>query len=58
MGSTQQALPGGANYFTFAVLGLVVLRLGQSATVSPATRLRAEQTTGTLEAMLASPVAP
>lgn len=52
----RQELPGASDYFTFAVLGLVVVRLAQSATLAPVSRVRLEQTTGTLEALLASPL--
>lgn len=43
------------NYFAYAVLGLVLIRIAQSALSGQALKLRAEQTTGTLEALLAGP---
>ena len=45
-------------YFSYAALGLVVLRMLQTALTSFATKLSTEQTTGTLETLLAEPVSP
>lgn len=57
-----QALPADPDlrqgYFSFAAVGLVVFRMVQTALSSFTTKLRAEQTTGTFEALLASPVSP
>jgi ABC-2 type transport system permease protein len=47
---------GGAGYFGFVVIGLALLRILSSGLNSFAQRLRNDQTSGTLEAMLASPV--
>ncbi len=43
-------------YFSYAAVGLVVLRMLQTALTSLATKLATEQTTGTFETLLASPV--
>lgn len=48
----------GRGYFSFAVLGTVVIQIVHTATQSFATKLREEQTTGTLEAILTSPTPP
>ncbi|MBW3557094.1 MAG: ABC transporter permease [Actinobacteria bacterium] len=45
-------------YFSYAAVGLVVLRMVQTALSSFATKLRTEQVSGTFETLLASPVAP
>ncbi len=45
-------------YFSYAAVGLVVLRMVQTALTSFATKLRTEQVSGTFETLLASPVAP
>jgi ABC-2 type transport system permease protein len=42
-------------YFAFAAIGLALLRIVQTGLTSFAQRLRQEQTTGTLEALLATP---
>jgi ABC-2 type transport system permease protein len=42
-------------YFSFAVIGIALLRIVQTGLTSFATRLRQEQITGTLEALLATP---
>lgn len=49
-------LPGG--YFSFAVIGTVVIQVVISASQSFVHKLREEQTTGTLEALLAAPLSP
>ncbi len=43
-------------YFAFAAVGLAVLRMAQTALNSFSSRLRSEQTTGTFETLLSSPV--
>lgn len=48
----------GNGYFAFAVVGMLVVRLGQTALNSFSSKLRREQTTGTLEALLATPPPP
>ena len=45
-------------YFAFAAVGIAVLRMVQTALTSFSIKLRNEQTTGTFEALLASPVTP
>lgn len=47
---------GSAGYFGFVVIGLALLRILATSLHSFANRLRNDQTSGTLEAMLASPV--
>lgn len=47
------SMPGG--YLGFAVLGIILLRLAQSGLYAQGARLRSEQTTGTLEALLGGP---
>lgn len=58
----SSALPADSDlsqgYFSFAAVGLVVFRMVQTALSSFSTKLRNEQTTGTFEALLASPVSP
>jgi ABC-2 type transport system permease protein len=49
---------GDEGYFGFVVIGLALLRVLSSGLNSFAQRLRNDQTSGTLEAMLASPVRP
>jgi ABC-2 type transport system permease protein len=43
------------SYFAFVVLGLMVMRIAQVAISSAPTRLRSEQSVGTLEAVLSTP---
>lgn len=43
-----------AGYFSFALVGLGVLRMVQTSLISFSAKLRREQTTGTLEALLAT----
>ncbi len=43
-------------YFAFAAVGLAVLRMAQTALNTFSARLRSEQTTGTFETLLSSPV--
>lgn len=43
-------------YFAFAAVGIAVLRMAQTALSSFAVKLRTEQTTGTFEALLSTPV--
>lgn len=45
-------------YFAFVVVGLAVMRIAQSTFTSFSAKLRSEQTTGTLEALLATPAPP
>lgn len=45
-------------YFAYAAVGLVVLRMVQTALTSFSAKLRAEQMSGTFEALLSSPVSP
>ncbi len=45
-------------YFSYAAVGVVVLRMVQTALTSFATKLSTEQTTGTFETLLAEPVSP
>lgn len=49
-------LAGG--YFSYAAVGVVVLRMVQTALTSFATKLTTEQTTGTFETLLAEPISP
>lgn len=51
-------LAGPGGYLAFAVLGVALLGLAQAALQSQGARLRNEQTTGTLEALLAGPARP
>lgn len=48
----------GKGYFSYAAVGLVVLRMVQTALTSFAMKLRTEQTSGTFETLLSSPVSP
>ncbi len=56
------SLPSDGNfsqgYFAFAAVGLAVLGMAQSALSAFSARLRTEQTTGTFETLLSSPVSP
>lgn len=45
-------------YFGYVVVGMAVMRLVHASLSAFASRLRTDQTTGTLEALLAAPVAP
>ncbi len=45
-------------YFSYAALGVVVLRMVQSALTTFATKLSTEQATGTFETLLAEPISP
>lgn len=45
-------------YFSYAAVGVVVLRMVQTALTSFATKLSTEQTTGTFETLLAEPISP
>lgn len=45
-------------YFAWIVVGLGIARLVDSAIASPGVRVRSEQSTGTLEAVLATPISP
>ncbi|MGH9125651.1 MAG: ABC transporter permease [Acidimicrobiales bacterium] len=48
----------GHGFFSFAVVGTMVLSIVHSASATFASKLREEQTTGTLEALLATPASP
>jgi ABC-type polysaccharide/polyol phosphate export permease len=48
----------GDGYFAYVLVGMAVLGVVHSALQSFATKLREEQTTGTLEALLATPASP
>jgi ABC-type multidrug transport system permease subunit len=48
----------GGDYFGFVTIGLVLIRMIDAALTSFARTLRAEQTQGTLEALLAAPSSP
>lgn len=45
-------------YFSFAVVGMVIMSIGLSAMNSFASQMQTEQTTGSLEALLATPANP
>lgn len=45
-------------YFSYVAVGVVVLRMVQTALTSFATKLSTEQTTGTFETLLAEPISP
>ena len=47
-----------SSYFAFAAIGLAVLRIVQVSTASFSAKLRLEQTTGTFEALMATPASP
>ena len=55
-GSLAADVEGDAGYFGFVVIGLALLRILTTGLNSFAMRLRNDQTSGTLEAVLASPV--
>ncbi len=55
-GTLASDVGGDAGYFGFVVIGLALLRILSSGLNSFAQRLRNDQTSGTLEAMLASPI--
>jgi ABC-2 type transport system permease protein len=48
----------GHGYFGYVIIGLALLRVVHTSLSSFATRLRSDQTTGTLEALFASPASP
>lgn len=54
--ASQHLTPFGGDYFSFVVLGLGVFGFLAAATTTVGTAVRQEQTVGTLEAVLASPV--
>lgn len=54
----QSGLDLAHGYFSFAVLGTLVLQTVHSATQTFASKMREEETTGTLEALLAAPTSP
>jgi ABC-2 type transport system permease protein len=53
---SEQGLSGG--YFAYAVVGLAVLEIVTVSLYSFSVKLRQEQTTGTLEALIATPTSP
>ncbi|MFL5825429.1 MAG: ABC transporter permease [Thermoleophilaceae bacterium] len=55
-GSVHDQLPEG--YFAFAVVGVALLRLVHAGAAASPTRLRQEQTAGTLEAVASTPARP
>lgn len=54
--SSDEAMRAG--YFSYVLVGVVVLQFVTATVVSFSTKLRQEQTTGTLEAMLSTPTPP
>jgi ABC-2 type transport system permease protein len=54
--SSQQNLRGG--YFGYAAVGLALLAIVQTSLTSFSQKLREEQTTGTFEALMATPASP
>ena len=55
-GATTNNLSGASNYFDFAAVGVVVTMVVTAAGIGLARRVREEQLTGTLEALVAQPV--
>jgi ABC-2 type transport system permease protein len=55
-GATTASLGNAPSYFAFALVGIVVTVVIQAAAVGIATKIREEQLTGTLEALIAQPV--
>lgn len=54
--AATEGLSGG--YFGFAAIGLALLRIVQVSMTSFSTKMREEQTSGTFEALMATPTAP
>jgi ABC-2 type transport system permease protein len=52
----QRLLEGAPGYFAFAAVGIALILVVQSAAVGQVARVRREQLTGTLEAVVAQPV--
>ena len=52
----HQALDGAPGYFAFAAVGIALVVVMQSAAAQQVSRVRREQLTGTLEALVAQPV--
>jgi ABC-2 type transport system permease protein len=50
------SLDGAPSYFAFAVVGIVVIVVVQAASTALAVRIREEQLTGTLEALVVQPI--
>jgi ABC-2 type transport system permease protein len=50
------SLEGAPSYFAFAVVGIVVMVVMQAASAATAVRIREEQLTGTLEALVVQPI--
>ena len=55
-GATTESLGAAPSYFAFALVGIAVTVVIQAASLGVATKLREEQLTGTLEALVAQPV--
>ena len=56
-GANQANLGGAPNYFAFAAVGVSLTVVLQAASLGLSQRLREEQLTGTLEALVAEPIA-
>ena len=54
--ASPASLDGAPSYFAFAVVGIVVMVVMQAASASTAVRIREEQLTGTLEALVVQPI--
>jgi ABC-2 type transport system permease protein len=57
-GATTAPLQGAPSYFAFALVGIAITVVIQAATTGQALRVRDEQLTGTLEALMAQPLSP
>jgi ABC-2 type transport system permease protein len=57
-GATPTELQGAPSYFAFAAVGIAITIVIDAATTSLASRIREEQLTGTLEALLVQPISP
>jgi ABC-2 type transport system permease protein len=55
-GATTESLGAAPSYFAFALVGIAVTVVIQAASLGIATKVREEQLTGTLEALVAQPV--
>ena len=54
--ASTASLDGAPSYFAFAVVGIVVMVVMQAASAATAVRIREEQLTGTLEALVVQPI--
>jgi ABC-2 type transport system permease protein len=54
----EEAADVPASYFEWVVIGLALLRVVQAAVATPPMKVREEQTTGTFEALIATPARP